>query len=70
MLEVNPLNSLPQHKGVAQPTSAEVEKKKEKQTRARSRVGQPPDTRKPHAPSSDGHAGPGGRPGSHLDVKG
>ncbi|HHN74668.1 MAG TPA: hypothetical protein ENK10_05500 [Acidobacteria bacterium] len=68
MIEVNPLNSLPQHRGVALPSSAEVEKKKEKETRARSKVGQPPETDKPHPPSSDGHAGPGGRRGSRLDV--
>lgn len=68
MLEVTPLNALPQNAVTAVPKADEIERKSERETRARARVGQRTDAHQTHAPSSDGHAGTGGQKGQNLDV--
>lgn len=70
MLEVTPLNALPQNAVTAVPKADEIERKSERETRARGRVGQKADQRQAHALSSNGHAGPGGQKGQNLDVTG
>ena len=68
MFEVNPISSLPQNSAAAVPDGEEIERRREKKAEARGRVDQRGDQHSPQGVTSEGHAGPGGQKGSHLDV--